>query len=142
MSEPSKPYGEGKGEFPLTHSPPGVSPAAPPPVPADRLSIEDFRKLQLRIGTIVSAQDHPNADRLLVLTVDIGETSPRQVVAGIRGSYQASALVGKQVVFVANLASAMLRGIESQGMVLAASEGERLVLVSPDQQIRPGSQVR
>ena len=91
---------------------------------------------------ITAAQDHPNADRLLVLTVDIGEAAPRQVVAGIKGSYQAADVIGKQVVVVANMKPAVLRGVESQGMVLAASDEASLVLISTDRPIRAGSPVK
>ncbi len=110
--------------------------------PSAQASLEDFQKLALRTGTIVEAAEHPNADRLLVLTVEIGEAAPRRVVAGIKGSYQAAELVGKQVVVVANLKPATLRGVESQGMVLAASDGSSLVVVSPERSIRPGSVVK
>lgn len=96
----------------------------------------------LRIGIVTAATDHPNADRLLVLTVDIGEGPPRQLVAGIKGCYQASALIGKQVVVVANMKPATLRGVESQGMVLAASDGSTIVLLTPDGPVRPGSVVK
>lgn len=106
------------------------------------LSINEFRRLALRVGVITAAEDHPNADRLLVLTVDIGDGSSRQLVAGIKGSYQAADLIGKHVVVVANMKPAKLRGIESQGMVLAASEGDTIVLVSPERPIRAGSTVK
>jgi len=107
-----------------------------------QVSIGDFQRLAFRIGRITVAQDHPNADRLLVLTVDLGEAAPRQVVAGIKGSYQAAELVGKHVVVVANMKPAVLRGVESQGMVLAASAGETMILVSPERPIQPGSTVK
>jgi methionyl-tRNA synthetase len=106
------------------------------------VSIDVFQQLALRTGRIVSATDHPNADRLLVLQVDIGEASPRQLIAGIKGSYNASELIGKQVVVVANLKPAKLRGVESQGMVLAASDAAGLSLVSPERPIPPGSTVK
>ena len=132
---------ETAGQGPVPVNPPPASPpaAAAPPAP---IGIEDFQKIALRIGTIVDAQPHPNADRLLILKVDIGEASPRQVVAGIKNSYEPSSLIGKHVVVVANLKSAMLRGMESQGMVLAASDGASLVLISPEKPIRPGSTVK
>jgi len=106
------------------------------------ISIEDFQRLALRVGVVTAAQDHPNADKLLILTVDIGDGSPRQVVAGIKGSYQASDLIGKRVVVVANLKPAKLRGVESQGMVLAASDASGFVLVSPERSIGLGSTVK
>ncbi len=107
-----------------------------------QVSIGEFQRFAFRVGVVTAAQDHPNADRLLVLTVDIGEGAPRQLVAGIKGSYQAAGLVGKHVVVVANIKPAVLRGVESQGMVLAASEGDTIVLVSPERSIRPGSTVK
>ena len=121
-----------------------TSPSQPPQpaAPAGPLSIDDFKKLQLRVGVVTSAQDHPNADRLLVLSVDIGEPTPRQLVAGIRGSYQAAGLVGKHVVVVANMKPAMLRGVESQGMVLAASDSTAIILIAPERPIAAGSQVK
>jgi len=117
-------------------------PAPPPAAVPDVVSVEEFRRLALRVGVITTAADHPNADRLLVLTVDLGDGASRQVVAGIKGSYQASELVGKSVVMVANLKSATLRGVESQGMVLAASDGSTIILVSPERPIRAGSTVK
>ena len=122
----------------------GKSGTSPPQTPAQPslISIEEFGRLALRIGVVTAAQDHPNADRLLVLTVDIGEGPPRQLVAGIKGSYQASDLIGKQVVVVANLKPATLRGVESQGMVLAASDGSVVVLLTSERPIRAGSTVK
>ena len=121
----------------------GKPAAAPVPVQAPVLaSIDDFKKITLRIGVVVEAADHPNADKLLVLKVDIGEASPRQLVAGIKGSYAAADLVGKRVVVVANLKPAVLRGVESQGMVLAASDSASIVLVSPERPIGAGSTVK
>ena len=119
-------------------------PPAPPPAPQPpaQVSIEEFGRLALRVGVVTAAADHPNADKLLVLTVDLGDGAPRQLVAGIKGSYQASELVGKSVVVVANLKPAKLRGVESQGMVLAASDGSTFVLVSPERPIRAGSTVK
>jgi predicted RNA-binding protein with EMAP domain len=87
------------------------------------------------------AEPHPNADRLLVLRVDLGGEE-RQLVAGIRAHYDPATLVGRQVVVVANLEPAKLRGVESQGMVLAAADGERVVLLRPDDPVSPGAVVR
>jgi len=128
--------GEGK-------RPPSPPEAAAVGLPhAELVSIEEFQKLALRVGVVVAAQDHPRADRLLVLAVDLGEREPRQLVAGIRGSYRAAELVGKQVVVVANLKPAALRGMESQGMVLAASDEASIVLVAPERPVRVGSVVK
>jgi methionyl-tRNA synthetase len=106
------------------------------------ISIDDFRTIELRVATITAAAPHPNADRLVVLTIDLG-TEQRQLVAGIRAHYAPDTLVGKQIVVVANLQPATLRGVESQGMLLAASDSEgRLALVTPEKPIAPGAQVK
>ena len=106
------------------------------------ITIDQFRELELKVGTVKSADPHPNADRLVVLRVDLGGGEERQIVAGIRAHYAPEALVGRQIVVVANLAPATLRGVESQGMLLAASSGERVVLVRPDEAVDPGAVVR
>jgi methionyl-tRNA synthetase len=108
---------------------------------AETISIEEFRRLDLRAGTVTAAEPHPNADRLLVLRVDIGGEE-RQLVAGIRAHYAPEALRGRQVIVVANLAPVTLRGVESRGMVLAAADGDRVVLLAPEQPVAPGSSVR
>ncbi|HXQ22568.1 MAG TPA: methionine--tRNA ligase subunit beta [Candidatus Acidoferrales bacterium] len=106
------------------------------------ISIDDFRTVELRVATITAAAPHPNADRLVVLTIDLG-SEQRQLVAGIRAHYAPEDLVGKQIVVVANLQPATLRGVESQGMLLAASDGEgRLALVTPEKPVAPGAQVK
>jgi len=106
------------------------------------ISIDDFRNLELRVGTITAAAPHPNADRLVVLTVDLG-TEQRQLVAGIRAHYEPQSLVGKQIIVVANLQPTTLRGVESQGMLLAASDEQgRLSLVIPEKPVANGSQVK
>jgi methionyl-tRNA synthetase len=104
------------------------------------ISIEDFRKLELKVATVKSAEPHPNADRLLVLQVDLG-SEQRQICAGIRNQYTPEELVGKQVVIVANLETAKLRGLESQGMLLAASDGDRVIILNPEKPVEPGSRV-
>lgn len=106
------------------------------------LTIDDFRKLDLRVATVTAAEPHPNADRLLVLQIDLG-TEQRQLVAGIRVHYEPAALVGKQVVVVANLEPATLRGVQSQGMLLAASDAEgRLAVVTPERPVTAGAPVK
>src|SRR5262249_2110655 len=105
------------------------------------ITIEQFQQVELRVGTVKEAGPHPNADRLLVLKVDLG-TEERQIVAGIRAHYDPAALVGTQVVVVANLEPAKLRGVESQGMLLAASADGVLVVVRPDGPMPAGATVR
>ena len=106
-----------------------------------KISIDDFRKIELKVATVQSAEAHPNADKLLVLQIDLGG-EPRQICAGIRGHYTPEELVGKQIIVVANLETAKLRGMESQGMLLAASDQGRVVLMSPDKSVQAGAQVK
>jgi methionyl-tRNA synthetase len=102
---------------------------------------EDFKKLEFRIGRIKEASDHPNADRLYVLTVDLGDKT-KQMVAGIKNHYKKEDLAGKLVVVVDNLDPAVLRGVESQGMVLAASDENGMAIISPDKEMKLGSVVK
>lgn len=102
---------------------------------------EEFKKLELRIAKIKDVIEHPNADRLYVITVDLGDKT-KQIVAGIRNSYKKEDLVGRQVVVVDNLDPAMLRGVESQGMLLAASDDTGIAVVSPDREMKLGSIVK
>jgi methionyl-tRNA synthetase len=105
------------------------------------ITIDQFKGVELKVGTVRAAEPHPNADRLLVLRVDVGGEE-RQIVAGIRAHYAPETLVGRQVVVVANLEPAKLRGVESQGMLLAAADGERVVLLRPDDAVASGAVVR
>ncbi len=106
------------------------------------ISIEDFAKIELRVGTIVAAEHVPGATKILKLTIDIGD---RQITtaSGIAQHYEPEGLAGRRVVVVANLQPAVIRGIESQGMILAASqEGGKVVLVGPAEDIPNGAKVR
>lgn len=104
-------------------------------------SLEAFQQIDLRIGRIVEAAPHPNADRLLVLQVDLG-TERRQVVAGIKASYEPERLIGRTVALVANLETATIRGVESQGMVLAAQDEQGIVLLTTERPVQPGSRIK
>ncbi len=105
-------------------------------------TIDDFRKLEFKVAEIKEVNDHPNADRLYVITLDLGGRT-KQVVAGIRGSYpNREELIGKQVVVVDNLDSAVLRGVESQGMILASSDEEGMAIVCPQRKMKLGSIVK
>jgi tRNA-binding protein len=104
------------------------------------ISIEEFRKVELKVATIKGAEAHPNADKLIVLQVDLG-SEQRQICAGIRNHYTPEELIGKQIIVVANLETAKLRGLESQGMLLAASDEDRVIILTPDKPVQPGSQV-
>ena len=104
------------------------------------ITIDDFRKVELRVATVKSAEPHPNADRLMVLRVDLGEEE-RQICAGIRNHYAPEDLIGKQIVVVANLETAKLRGLESQGMLLAASGEGRVIVLTPEKPVQPGAKI-
>lgn len=108
---------------------------------ANTISIDDFKKIELKVATITAAEPHPNADKLLVLQIDLG-SEQRQICAGIRNQYTPEELVGKQIVVVANLATAKLRGMESQGMLLAASSGDQVIVMTPDKPAVAGSKVK
>ena len=104
------------------------------------IAYEDFTKLDLVVGKIVEADFHPDADKLLVFKVDIG-TETRTIVSGIKKWYKPEDLLGKNVIVVKNLAPRKMRGIESQGMLLAADFGDDLTLLSTLADIKPGSKV-
>jgi len=104
------------------------------------ISIEEFRKIEIKVATIKHAEPHPNADRLMVLKIDLG-SEERQLVAGIKGHYAAEDLIGRQIVVVANLEPAKLRGIESQGMMLAATDDDKIVILNPERPVSPGAKV-
>ena len=118
--------------------------------PLPQIDFEHFSKIDLRVATVTACEAHPNADKLLKVTLDDGTEEGRQVCAGIKAWYEPEKLVGKQVVIVANLEPRKLRGEISQGMILAASdlsddgegEGERDVrIITIDQPVKPGSRV-
>ena len=104
------------------------------------ITIDQFRNVELKIATIKSAEPHPNADKLIVLQIDLG-TEERQILAGIRNHYTAEELIGRQIVVVANLEPAKLRGLESQGMLLAASDEGRVIILTPDKPVPAGAKV-
>ena len=104
------------------------------------ISSDDFRKIELKIATVKSAELHPNADKLMVLQIDLG-AEQRQICAGIRNHYTPEELVGKQVVVVANLETAKLRGLESQGMLLAVSDEGRIIILTPEKSVLAGAKV-
>jgi methionyl-tRNA synthetase len=125
-----------------------ATPAAPPVAPAaatpgsDRITIDDFMKVDLRVAKVLTAEKVPNSRKLVKLTIDVG-SEQRTLVAGIAEAYEPEALVGRTIVMVFNLKPAKLMGIESNGMVLAASpDGGKPTLVGFDQEIAPGTRVR
>ncbi|MCC6444656.1 MAG: methionine--tRNA ligase [Armatimonadetes bacterium] len=121
-----------KEETPAVNEPAGETPY---------ISFDEFKKLDLRTGQIKSAEKVAGADKLLKLSVDIG-SEVRTVVAGIAQYYAPDALIDKTVVLIVNLAPAKIRGVESQGMLLAADVGGEAILLMPDRDVPPGSKVR
>lgn len=89
------------------------------------ISFDEFAKVDLRVARVLEADEHPSADRLLRLQVDDGSGTPRQICAGIRGHYEPSDLVGKNIIIVANLAARKIRGEDSRGMLLAGSDAAK-----------------
>lgn len=109
---------------------------------SETISYEDFAKLDLRVAKVLEARPHPNADKLLLLSVDAGG-EPKQIVAGVKAHYAPESLTGKLIVIVNNLAPAMLRGEASNGMLLAATSGEKVVLLTlDDPDCIPGSKIK
>lgn len=108
------------------------------------ISIDDFKKVEIRIGRILAAEKVENADKLLRLSVDLGEGSPRQIVSGIAEYFpDPSSLIGKECPFVANLEPRVIRGLESNGMILAVGAPEGVfALLHPDREVPPGSSGR
>ena len=123
---------------------PPTPPASPTPAaaPTNTITFDDFAKLELRVATVLECKPHPNADKLLVLQIDLG-TEKRQICAGLRQHYQPEQLVGKQIVVVANLAPRTMRGEVSNGMLLAATDPAtgRVIVVSPGDTVTAGSKV-
>lgn len=105
------------------------------------IQFDDFAKIDMRAGTVVACEPHPNADKLLRVLVDLGEEKPRQVLAGIAAYFAPQELVGKQVVVVANLAPRAMRGLDSHGMILAVKTEAGLELVTPGGVVPNGSKV-
>lgn len=104
------------------------------------MKFEEFQKIDLRVGKIVEAENIENSKKLLRLIVDLGEER-RQILAGIAQFYKPEDLVGKEVVVVANLEPKRLMGFESEGMLLAAEDKKRVVILIPEKEVSPGAKV-
>lgn len=121
----------------------GKKPEAPPAVAVETISIDDFAKIDMRVGEVKSAEPVKGADKLLHLKIDIGESEPRTIVAGIALAYKPEELIGRKVVIVANLEPRKLRGLTSQGMILAASvEGGKPILAAFHEEIPVGARLK
>ncbi len=110
---------------------------------SDTISFKDWEKLDIRTAKILDVKPHPNADKLLILTVDIG-TETRELVAGLKNHYTEKQLKGKSCIVFTNLEPAKLRGVESKGMILAAvnEDNSKVVLIEPAKDIELGSRIR
>jgi methionyl-tRNA synthetase len=107
------------------------------------INYDDFAKLDLRVATVLECKPHPNADKLLVLQIELANGERRQICAGLRLFYQPEQLVGKQIVVVANLAPRQMRGEVSNGMLLASTDSTtgRVIIISPSEAVAAGSKV-
>lgn len=106
------------------------------------IQYDDFAKLDIRIGTIVAAELVPETDKLIKCTIDFGELGMRTIVSGIAQFRKPEDLVGKQCPYIVNLAPKMLRGVESAGMLIAASVGDGLALLHPDISVPAGTKLK
>lgn len=143
LARVERPYALGTAMNETAPSPAAAAPEAEKSGPA-QIDIDEFARMDLRVGEILTAERVPKADRLLHFTVDVGEEQPRQIVAGLAQYYEPETLVGHKVLIVANLKPRTLRGLVSQGMVLAASVGEegRPVLATVPKDVPNGSKLR
>lgn len=105
------------------------------------ITLEDFKQVKIVVAQIKEAKDHPNADRLYVLKVDNG-TGEKQLVAGIRGSYTKEDLIGRRIIMIDNMEPAVIRGEESQGMLLAVSDEKGIAILGADRDVPLGTQVK
>ncbi len=106
------------------------------------ITYDDFVKTELKVGKVLSAERVEGSEKLLKMAVDLGEETPRQIVAGIGKAYEPEALVGRQIIVVANLEPRKLMGLESQGMLLAASGEEGPVLLTTEKETKPGAGIK
>lgn len=131
MSEPISP-----SPSPANSPAPAAAAAAKPNV-----SYDTFAQLDLRVAKVLEAREHPNANKLLLLKIRVGDVE-KQIVAGIKGHYAPESLPGKLIVIVNNLEPAMIRGEESNGMLLAASDATSVILLQPERELADGSRVK
>ena len=127
-------------DLPAAETPESSEKARAEPI-GDSIVFDEFLKVDLRLGLVVSAEKLPKSKKLLRLMIDLGEAENRQILAGISEHYEPEALVGRRVVVVANLPPRKMMGTESHGMVLAVSDEDGLSVLSPDKDVRPGSKV-
>ena len=142
MDEKQTGTGDAPQAQPAAPAPAAATTPAPAAAGTDKITIDDFMKVDLRVAKVLTAEKVANSRKLVKMTIDVGPEQ-RTLVAGIAESYEPEALVGRTIVMVFNLKPAKLMGIESNGMVLAASpDGGKPTLVGFDQDIAPGTRVR
>ena len=107
----------------------------------DMITFDDFKKLELKVAKIVEVKDHPNADKLYVLIIEV-DNSKKQLVAGIKNHYKPEELIDKQIIVINNLEPAVIRGEKSEGMLLAAQDDEKIVILMPEKPVKTGSIIR
>ena len=117
-----------------------LTPAAAATTGPALVSIADFKRIDLRVARVLEARAHPNADKLILLKVDVGEQQ-KQIIAGLRQWYAPETLVGRLIIVVNNLQPAMLRGEESNGMLLAATSADQVIFLTPERDCLPGSKI-
>ncbi len=105
------------------------------------ISIDDFKKVEIKTATVLEVNEHPDADKLYLVRVSVGD-GERSLVAGIKPYYAPDELVGKQVLVVSNMEPAVIRGEKSEGMLLASSDGEAFSVITTDRKVKDGSPVR
>lgn len=105
------------------------------------LSIDDFRKADLITAKVLEVNEHPNADRLWVIKVDLGLDRSQEIVAGVRQQYTKEQLLGKTVILCANMDPAVIRGVKSEGMLLAAKSATDISVITTDREIPPGTKI-
>lgn len=106
------------------------------------ISFDDFAKLELRVGTVLETEEVEGSEKLIKLMVDLGEETPRQILAGVKQWYKPTDFIGKQVIIVANLEPRMMMGLESQGMMLAADSENGPVFLTVRKKIAPGTKIK
>ncbi len=105
------------------------------------ISIDDFAKVEIKVGTVLSVEEVEGSEKLYKLSVDLGEENPRQILSGIKKWYKPEQLVEKQFIFVANLEPRMMMGLESEGMIMATGD-DKPILLKPSKKVTPGSKIR
>tara|TARA_Y100000310_G_C20550498_1_gene747819 strand:+ start:227 stop:556 length:330 start_codon:yes stop_codon:yes gene_type:complete len=105
------------------------------------VKFDDWKNLDIRVGKVLEVEEHPDADKLFILKVDIGEENPRNIVSGLKSYYEIDELVGRKIIVFVNLKPAKFRGVESEGMLLAAEKDDKVVLLDLEKDIDVGAKI-